>query len=677
MTWSFPGDREESAAEASPRSGVAQLIYLSELQSQERLRGAIPEARRPAPGSRLPTVPRRDVAPAARAMEARWSALRIGSVILAVALGILGQAWIGYQGRTTGAASAALWYVTLALIFTPSAALITSGILSDRARVWFSVYMSLALLATRFVLYPDQFVYHDELINYRVLLSIENTGHLFAPNTLLPVTAEYPGMEVASSAVHSLTGLSLHSSGIAILIAARIIMTVALVRIIQRVTGSIRVASLAALIYATNPQYVFFNSQFSYQSLALPMCFFCAYIFTTMRNREKPTILAPTAAVVVAIAATHHLTSLALVVVLWVWYLCTRITSRPVRQLFPLATISLVIVAAWAWLARSAIVPYIIEIGHHSFTSIVELTDQKSNHKFFTDSAGDRNPLWQVALSATSVLVLMSALIPALWLAVIKRRLLSAPTMVLFAMAAVYPIVPAGHLTNATAEVSDRASGFVFVGLGYLMATWWFRDVPFHRHARTARFTVARRTWLLVAGLTVCFAGGTVIGSGPDWLYGPGRYLVSADNRSVDQLALQAARWEGQNIPASSRVYTDRVNGLLAAVYGNQHVLTSLGDGIKQGLVSVILLSDPTPADIQIACQAHVEFLIADQRLASTLPHIGVYVDNGEYLSGLRTAPAPLSALRKFDNVVGADLIFNNGAIRVYDLRGLACAGRR
>ncbi len=102
-----------------------------------------------------------------------------GPVIVIVALGVLGQAWLGYQGRTTGGFSSVLWYITLGLIFVPPTALIMSGRITDRAKIWFALYMSLALLATRFVLYPQQFAYHDELIHYRVLLSIEQTRHLF------------------------------------------------------------------------------------------------------------------------------------------------------------------------------------------------------------------------------------------------------------------------------------------------------------------------------------------------------------------------------------------------------------------------------------------------------------------------------------------------------------------
>ena len=113
-----------------------------------------------------------------------------------------------------------------------------SGRITDRAKIWFALYMALALLAARFVLYPQEFAYHDELIHYRVLLSIGQTKHLFTPSSLLPDTADYPGMEIATAAVHQLTGLSLHAAGLVLLGAVRVVMTLALIRIIQVVTGS-------------------------------------------------------------------------------------------------------------------------------------------------------------------------------------------------------------------------------------------------------------------------------------------------------------------------------------------------------------------------------------------------------------------------------------------------------
>jgi hypothetical protein len=681
LTASVPSPDDKRTAEVSEGSGLAELFYLAELQSLHRIADGPPETRGFLPPATLVEVPSDPIAQPLPEDHGRPGSPWAGPAILVVALGVFGQAWLGYQGRVTGNLSPLLWYATLCLIFTPSAALIMSGRLGGKSSVWFTLYMSVALLVTRFVLYPTQFVYHDELINYRVLLSIEHSGHLFTSNSLLPDTADYPGMQIATAAVHNLTGLSLHSAGIAVLVAVRVVMTIALIRITQRITGSVYAGCLAALIYATNPQYIFFNSQFSYQSVALPLCFFCIYVFTLNRKPRNLLAITPSAAIILAVAATHHLTSLALVIVLCAWYLIAKIVRRPVNQLLPLAAASILIVAAWTWLARSVIVPYISEIVHNSLANITNLVHGESSHKFFTDSAGDRNPAWQDILSISSVLLIMATLVPALWLAIVKHRLLSAAAIALFAMAAIYPMIPAGHLTNVTAEISDRASGFVFVGLGYVVAAWWFRGAPFRRHGKTSRLTIARHAWLLVFGLTVCFVGGAVL-SGPDWLYGPGHYLVSADNRSVDELALQAAYWEGQNLPADSRVYTDRVNGALAADYGDQHVLTALGDGIDEGSVSAVLLRQimtlaDADTDTALACGSHIQFLIADHRLATSLPHLGVYIDNGEYLYGQRKTYPPSAALTNFDRVPNAQRIFDNGAIRIYNLEGVRCAGQK
>ena len=605
---------------------------------------------------------------AAGAARSPWT----GPVIVLVALGVLGQAWLGEVARATGTLSAPLWYLTLCLIFVPSAALIMSSRLGDRGRVWFTLYMALALLATRFMLYPDQFAYHDELINYRVLLSILSTHHLFTPNSLLPDTADYPGLQVATAGLHQLTGLSPHLSGIAVLFAVRVVMTLAIVKVIERITGSVPAGCLAAAIYATNPQYVFFNSQFSYQSVALPLAFFCVYVISIRREPGRLLSIVPGAAVVLAVAASHHLTSLALLIVLWTWYLAARITRRPVPRLLPLAVVSVLIVAAWTWMARAVIVPYISEITNNSVSTIIHLVTGGSGHAFFSDAAGDKNPLWEEAVSLLSVLLIACTLVPSLLLAVIKHRTLSAAGLVLFAIAAIYPAVPAGHLASVTAEISDRAAGFVFLGLGFIVAVWWLRDAPFHRHARTSRFTLARRPWVIIAGLTVCFVGGTVL-SGPNWIYGPGRYLVSADNRSVDQLALQAAYWEGRYLTPDRRTYSDRVNGSLASVYGDEHVLTPLADHIQEGSVSNLLLDPNAAPDRSLACSIRLRYLIADQRLATSLPHLGIYVDNGEFQYGARTSPPTPSTLTKFDQAPDAQRLFDNGAIRIYDLKDMPC----
>ena len=608
---------------------------------------------------------------------------RYGLAIVATALGILGIAWYSYQGWVGGSGSPVEYYISLCLVFVPPALIILSRRATNVARTGFALYVSLALQATRYVLYPSMFEYHDEIIHQWNVIQIDQTGHLFAPNAILPATPYYPGLEVTTSAIEQLTGMSIHSAGTVLLLLLRVVMTLGLIQVFQRISGSTLIATLATLLYTLNPQYVFFNSQFSYESIALPLCFFAIYVFAIRDRRRGIWGLAPAAAVVVAVAASHHLTSLALVVTLWAWYFYTRINRRPEPHLLYFAILATLSVAGWTWVAHKEVIPYISSIAESNLSGLTSLF---GGRKFFSDSAGDHTPLWLVLLSLASVGISSIALLFGGWYAFKKRRSLSPAALTLATIAALYPIVPAGHLAKATGEAADRASGFAFVGLAFIVASWWYsprveraywaarrRLADLRQSYRPANARVPRIAGFLGFALTVSFAGGVVDGSGPTWEYGPGPYLVSADNRSVDPLAMQAVAWESVHMPTGSRVYTDRVNGLLAQTYGKLAPLAGTTNGVKEGSLSQLLLAPPSGFDQQIACVAGVQYLIADQRLATSLPHIGVYIVNGEYLNGARTAPPPASALVAFDETPGAARVFDNGAIRIYDLKGLPC----
>ncbi len=600
-----------------------------------------------------------------------------GPAYLVVTLGVFAQAEIGYLGRTSGTFPAPLYFLSLCAIYTPAVVIVASHRYGNGAKVWLTLYSSVAQLIGRFALWPDQFVYHDEIIHQQNVQSINATGHLFGSNWLLPVTPYYPGLEITTSAVQQMTGLSLHTAGIVVLVMARVIMTLALIRIVALVSHSVTVACLAAVIFATNPQFVFFYSLFSYQSLALPLAFFAVYVFAIRRTSLGLVGLAPTAAVVAGLALTHHLTAVGLVLLFWGWWVLSAIAKRPVCQLLEISLISTVIVGAWTLVARAEIVPYIGDVVRTDFASLVALAEGKSAHHFFTDFANNRSPLWEILIALAAVLITVSFLAPALWHGVRQRRVLRASGLILLLIAAAYPIWPAGHVPAATSEVADRSAPFLFVGVSYVGARWYFDR--FYDGLR-GRYRAISPVWpqlALSTGLSVCLVGNTILGAGQNWVYGPGPYLVEADSRSIDALALSAAYWEGANLPPESRAFTDRDNALLAETYGHLRVLTALSSDIQEGPLSTLLLSGSTASEVSIACTYDVQYLIADRRLATSLPSFGIYIDSGEYLDGTRTAPPPPSALTKFDVVPGAERIYDNGAIRIYDLKGLSCAGRR
>jgi hypothetical protein len=320
----------------------------------------------------------------------------------------------------------------------------------------------------------------------------------------------------------------------------------------------------------------------------------------------------------------------------------------------------------WTVHAGDLLFPYVDEIARHSWQSALDLLHGQSDHRLFQDSAGDHTPVWERLVSLASVIVIMVLLLPATWRAreALRRRHVAA--VVLVAIALLYPLIPGGHLTNATAEVADRSSGFIFVGLGFVLARW----SALGSFGRDRRFRLA-----VLATLTVLFVGGAIVGSGPSWLRTPGRFLVAADNRSIDPVTIATGRWIGSRLPPGARVLADRGNGLTAAVYGRAHVVGNLSDDVDMNALSRLILggADLTE-DVQQARRARLDYLIADARLATSLPHVGVYIENGEAGSNgpvPRRSPPTLAALRRFDGVDRVNRVYDNGSVVIYDLRRL------
>ena len=117
---------------------------------------------------------------------------------------------------------------------------------------------------------PAAFTYVDELEHWRSTLNVLQTGKLFTVNHLLPISPQYPGLEEVTSALTSITGLSVFTSGLIVAGVAHLLYVCLLYMLFREISGSCRVAGVAVLCYASNPHFASFDSMFIYQTLALP-----------------------------------------------------------------------------------------------------------------------------------------------------------------------------------------------------------------------------------------------------------------------------------------------------------------------------------------------------------------------------------------------------------------------
>ena len=577
-----------------------------------------------------------------------------------------------------------LWIAGLTVIIGPALVRVLLSSTGARERLTLAFAVPVVLQLSRLVLSPISFVGHDELLHSNTLRLIDESSHLYGMNPLLPVSSFYPGLEIVTDAIQRVTGLSAFVSAWIVLIIARMIMTLAVIGLIRTVTRSSRAAAVGSLLYLCNPQLLFFNSQFSYQTLALPLAVFTVYAFVQRRRGSRLALAWPLAGLA-GVTAVHHLTAGLLVAAFAVWFLTEAafgrrrivaalrattgqadeagVARRMADRAGELKALAVMWLAGTALSLGAAVIPgnpvgpYLWSIATNYDSGVSGLAEGAAPKKVFSDSAGAGPAPWEQALLILSVLVAGLTLLLVLHALRTHFRARNVVATVLCLVALVYPVIPAGHLTVATAEVGDRASGFVYLGLGAIVGA----------------FLAARRlrlAWALPIGalITAVFLGGVVLGSGPTARQLPGPYLVEADARSMDADNLAAANWESSNLPGDNHVYADRDSGLLASAVGGQFTVRHLSTGIDASR----LLLDPkfTADDLDLIERADLSYLIVDSRLSQGLPHLDVYIENGEF-DQARTGPVPAAALAKFSSIKGVSLIYDNGSIKIYDIRGL------
>jgi hypothetical protein len=586
-----------------------------------------------------------------------------------MALGFLFVSVANVAARNSTPWAEAVYWVGLLTIVLPVVTRLLRASIAQTERVTLVVLLGLVLFMCDFVSSPLAANTFDEFLHLRTAQDMLVTGTLFSPNSLLPISPYYPGMELGTTAISQLSGLGIMESGAILLASARVILTLSLFLLFDKVSGSARLAAVASLIYCFNPRYLYFDSQFAYESLALPLAALAAFGIarrSALRPRHDSTsvlILLAVATVVVS----HHVTSLAMasMVILWAsahWI--GRWRRAGGRYVASIAGTAVVAIVAWALVVATPVVTYLATPVAGAGRELASLLfGEGSMRTPFTSVGAGVAPLWEQIVGYAAVTILVVGVV--LGLRQLHRMGKSQPVVLVLALAAfAYPFTLIARLTDLGATVAARTPEFIFVGVSFVAGTAVMHIVG---PARSSAPQV--RLMTVLAG--VVLVGGVIVGT-PQWDRLPGPYLVSADGRSVETNGIGAARWAYRELGPGNRLVADRVNQLLMATYGRQDVLTSYDSGIN--LTNLYETPALTPNQVALVQEMEIRLVVVDLRLTTALPVIGFYFQRSEREGPPRTTPLQLLPLRKFDAVPGVDRLFDDGSIRIYDVSALALA---
>ena len=133
-----------------------------------------------------------------------------------------------------------LFWLGLVVLYLPIALRLLKEDVSRDERIGLVVILGVALYLVKILQNPTAFIQFDEFLHVRTAIDVLDKRHLFSRNSLLPVSPLYPGLEIATTAIANLTGLSIFWSGALLLLVARVIFILSLFIFTEIVCGSAR-----------------------------------------------------------------------------------------------------------------------------------------------------------------------------------------------------------------------------------------------------------------------------------------------------------------------------------------------------------------------------------------------------------------------------------------------------
>ncbi len=223
--------------------------------------------------------------------------------------------------RYTGLAIESFLFSGLLLMFVPNLLRLLSATPSRLERISLLCILGICFYLVQFIVSPLHFSSFDDFLHWRTLADILRTNHLFSVNSMLPVSPYYPGLEIVTNAVSTMSGLSPFYASVVVIGVSRLLMVLSLFLLYERITDSSRLAGIGMLIYMVNPHFLFFDSIFNYETLALPLATFMFYILARYENGHQDHRLGAMRAwfVLAAVTITHHMTDYIFVGLLMLW----------------------------------------------------------------------------------------------------------------------------------------------------------------------------------------------------------------------------------------------------------------------------------------------------------------------------------------------------------------------
>lgn len=586
-----------------------------------------------------------------------WVGATVGGVLLAVSYSMAATRGVD-QGHF------AVFWAGMLVVTIPTVAVVCSRLVADRTRLGWLAGYALFTYLPKLLRDPGGPLYHDEIAHWRQTVDLAATGHLFEPNATIGIIGRFPGLHIVVAAINRATGLPVWQSALLVLVLAHVLTVLGVATLGESVFGSMRAGAVVALIYVLNPSFLYFDSQFAYESLAMPLFVWClaalsmAHHATRRRDRLGWTVVA---AVIGALTVTvHHLTTLVLVAVVVAVTAATTLAARRGRVPWHTVWCTLAVLAAsagsavaWILLVAPETISYLNPYFGGGLSQLFhQFSGAGGGRTLFhgsTEPAYERLAAFAVPAIVGGSAVL--AVVPRL-----RRPPWSPMRLGLAGFGLLYFPSVLFLLTTFGAEGARRSWAFTYLGLAVLVAPTvlaiWDR----------ARWPDLARTVTSYAAVFALWSTALVgnVAAGLDESYRfPGPFVFGSDTRSLTPELLATASWFEQHLGRGVRIVTDRFTGL-GFVLDADSWTASPSTGFP---AYDLFFSDQPPSPMLVAelSSSNYRYLVVDRRVATALPAIGSYFESGEQDPAIQPGN-----IDRYENTPWTTKVFESDNYRIY-----------
>jgi hypothetical protein len=420
-------------------------------------------------------------------------------------------------------------------------------------------------------------LFHDELLHSREVAQIAATGRPFQPSPVVGIIQYFPGLHTVVVSLEKLTGASQFTLQSLLLLVLHGLALLGVFSIAEALIKSPRVAGLAAFAYSLNPSFLFFDTQFAYESLAIVLFIWTlaalARAETAISRQHRVGWIIVGAFLGCACAVTHHLSSYILAATLLFVSPVAIAGARRARAHWSLTfadgTLALVVAGAavvWYLLVASSALAYLspsFSGGLHQLAGLV--SHEQQSRTLFAMSA---TPSYEHYASFLSPLIALLGVAAGAY--VLLRGSIAPPALRgMVALAAVYFLSLPFIYTRAGSEGAHRSWGFSYLGVAILIAIATEELIAKNE---------GRKNAVMVFALAVVLAGILSVGNvaaGTDTFYRfPGPASTLSDIRTITPELRASAAWFARTRGPNRKIVSDRFTAPSLAYFADAYPAT-------------------------------------------------------------------------------------------------------